>query len=569
MVHPTMRRHAARAASLLLAGSLVLSGCSLLPGGEKEKPTARPTTTTKSPARTGTSWQAEARDKVRQGGTLRLGATVIPRNFNPQHPDGVSTEAGRILAPTIGGAVRVTADGDWRVDPDYAESVKVTDKDPLTVQVRLNPKAVWQGGTSITAKDMVAYWQAMNGSDDDFEVASSAGFDDITEVRPGKSRFTYSVIFKTRDAEWPLYVYPRLPAKVTSSPKLFNSGFRTRAISSNGPFVVSSIDSTKGMVTQKPNPRWWGERPKLSTITWQAASPDVLVKGYAEGELDAVDLEAGTYAVGKAAKSGAVQRAPGVEWSQVTLNGGRGPLKDVDVRRAVAHALDRSAVGKQSSGPLGAPASPLGSVILVPGQRGYVDSSAAVAYDQQRADKLLTKAGWTKGSDGIRTRKGKRLKLTMPSPAKTPANTARSKLIVSQLRKVGIDVRVRTVPARKFFSRYVIALDFDLVNFVRRGSAFPLGAAEALFYPVDSAQNFTGLGEERIGDGWDVAKGTLNDKLRFKRIAKLDEWLFEDVAVVPLAVTPLVVAVRTGLVNYGAAQFEQPDWTRVGFMTKK
>ncbi len=62
---------------------------------------------------------------------------------------------------------------------------------------------------------------------------------------------------------------------------------------------------------------------------------------------------------------------------------------------------------------------------------------------------------------------------------------------------------------------------------------------------------------------------TLDDKLRDKRVAKLDEWVLEDPTIVPLAVTPIAVVVRKGLVNYGAAQFEQPDWTTVGFKTKK
>lgn len=34
---------------------------------------------------------------------------------------------------------------------------------------------------------------------------------------------------------------------------------------------------------------------------------------------------------------------------------------------------------------------------------------------------------------------------------------------------------------------------------------------------------------------------------------------------VPLAVTPSVVAVREGVVNVGATSFEQPQWTIVGF----
>jgi peptide/nickel transport system substrate-binding protein len=561
-----MRTFAAPAAALLAAG-LVLAGCSLTSGDDDPAPS--PSTTSSRSTLANTSWQPAARDKVAQGGTLRLATMALPRNFNPQHPDAANSDAARILAPTVGSAIRITAAGGWKVDPDYAESVKVDDTDPLTIDVKLNPRAVWQGGTSITADDMVAYWKAMNGSDGDYEIATSEGFDDISAVEPGQTKFDYTVTFKRPNAEWPAYIYPALAKNVSSSPKLFNEGFRTRAISSNGPFVVSSIDTRKGTVTQKPNPRWWGARPKLSAITWQVAAPALQAKAYAADELDAVDLAADTYQVARAADGGTVQRAAGLEWSQVTLNGGRGPLKDPDVRRAVARAIDRTAIARQSASPLGSPPTTLGSVILVPGQEGYVDSSASIDHDPAAAAELLDKAGWAKGSDGIRVRKGGRLTLTMPVPARTPANNDRARLIVRDLRKVGVVVRLRSVPAEKFFSQSVIPLDFDLVTFVRRGSPFPLGPAKPLFYPVDSPQNFTGVGKERIGKGWDVTTATLDDRLRHRRIAKLDEWLFEEPTVVPLAVTPVAMAVRDRVVNYGAAQFQQPDWTAVGFTKNK
>jgi len=558
-----MRNFAAPIA--LLAGSLVLAGCSQT--SSDDQPSA--TTSAADATLKNTSWQVAGRDKVAQGGSLRLGTPAIPGNFNPQHPDAVNTDAARILAPTVGGAVRITANGGWQVDHDYAESIKVADTDPLTISVRLNHRAVWQGGTSITAADMKAYWKALNGSDDDYEVASTEGYDDIKSVEQGKTRFDYTVTFKRPNAEWPLYIYPRLAANVSESAKMFNSGFRTRAISSNGPFLVSSIDTRKGTITEKPNPRWWGEKPKLSQITFQVASPDVLAKAFAADGLDAVDLEADTYKIAKAAKDSSIQRAAGVEWSQVTLNGGRGPLKDPNVRRAVAHAINRDAIAKQSSAPLGAPATPLGSVMLVPGQQGYVDSSASIGHDPDKAESLLTKAGWKKGSDGVRTRKGARLTLVMPVPANTPANQRRASTIAKDLSKVGIAVKVKSVPADKFFNQFVIPLDFDIVTFVRRGSAFPIGAAESMFYPADSPQNYTGVSEDRFGKGWGVTTGTLDDKLRLKRVAKLDEWVFANPTVVPLAVTPIAVAVRKGLVNYGAAQFEQPDWTVVGFTKKQ
>jgi peptide/nickel transport system substrate-binding protein len=562
--YSTMRITATPVA-LLLAGSLALSGCSLLPGDDKPSSTSTVASTTLK----NTAWKTAHRDKVAQGGTLRLGTMAIPGNFNPQHPDAVNSDAARILAPTVGDAIKITPTGGWQVDHDYAESIEVDDTDPLKIKVRLNPHAVWQGGSAITAADMKAYWKAMNGSDDDYEVASTQGFEDIESVEQGDTKFDYTVTFKRPNAEWPLFIYPRLAANVSSSAKLFNTAFRTRAISSNGPFIVSSIDARKGTIVERPNPRWWGQKPKLSQITFQAAAPDVLAKAFSAGELDAVDLEANTYATAKKAKNASIQRAAGVEWSQVTLNGARGPLKDPDVRRAVAHAINRDVMAKQASRALGAPPTPLGSVMLVPGQQGYVDSSATIAFDLKEAAALLTKAGWKKGSDGIRARKGKRLTLVMPVPSNTPTNRRRASRIAQDLSKIGIVVQVRSVPAQRFFNQYVIPLDFDIVTFVRRGSPFPIGAAEPMFYPVDSAQNYTGISEDRFGKGWDVTTGTLDDELRLKRVAKLDEWVFENPTIVPLAVTPIALAVRKGLVNYGAAQFEQPDWTVVGFRKKK
>lgn len=561
-----MRTPAATVTSVLLVGSLVLSGCSLL---SDDKPSATSSTSADSTTVKNTAWRAAQRAKVTEGGTLRLGTMGIPDNFNPQHPDAVNTDAAHILAPTAGGAIRITADGGWQVDHDYAESVEVADTNPLKIAVRLNSRAVWQDGSSITAADMVAFWKAQNGSNGDYEVASTEGFDDIASVVQGKTTFDYTVTFKRPNAEWPLYVYPRLAAKVSSSAKLFNTGFRDRAIASNGPFVVSSIDTRKGTIVEKPNPRWWGKKPKLSQVTFQVAEPGLLAKAFAAGELDAVDLDADTYKVAAKAKDASIQHASGIEWSQVTLNAGRGPLKDPAVRRAVAHAINRDGIAKQASAGLGAPASPIGSVILVPGQQGYVDSSAKIAHDVGAADSLLTKAGWKKGSDGIRVRNGKRLTLSMPVPSKTPANSRRAALIAQDLKEAGIDVKVRGVPSEKFFSQFIIPLDFDIVTFVRRGSPFPIGAAEAMFYPVDSPQNYTGVSDDRFGKGWAGATGALDDKARFKRVAQLDELVFANPTIVPLAMTPIAVAVRKSLANYGATQFEQPDWTAVGFTKKQ
>ncbi|MCW2560382.1 MAG: hypothetical protein JWP55_4346 [Mycobacterium sp.] len=557
----TVRTPSATAASLVLAGALALSGCSILPGGNDSTASAHADQTLHN-----TGWVTAAPSKVAAGGTLRLAADAIPSNFNPQQTDGSMSDASTILAPTAGSAIRVTADGGWQVDPDYATSIKVTNKSPLTISVHLNKHAVWQGGTPIKSKDMVAFWHAQNGSNSAFKVSSTAGYEDISTVK-AEGTYAYSVVFKRPVGEWPLYVYPRLPANVSSSPKLFNSAFRKRAIPSNGPFKVASIDAKTGTVTETPNPRWWGARPRLAKIVWRIASDDVQAKAYAANELDAVDVQAGTYDTVKG--QGTLQAASGVEWTQLTLNGARGPLKDVNVRLAVAHAINRQQIADQSASEVGVKGTTLGSYIYLPSQRGYHDSSAAIAYDPKESARLLAKAGYAKNADGLMARKGKVLTLTMPVPATTPTNSERAAAIKGELKKVGISVKLHTVAAASFFNSYVIALNFDIVTFAWRGSAFPVAATEPLFFPVDSGQNFTGLRDDGLGADWDKANAALDAAKRHEIVRSIDTRLFAEAPIVPIAVTPITVAVRNGVLNYGASQFEQPDWTRVGFTPKK
>jgi len=556
-----VRSPSATAATLVLAGVLALSGCSILPGGGDSAGSGPADHTLRS-----TGWVAAAPSKVAAGGTLRLAADAIPKNFNPQQTDGSMSEAATILAPTAGSAIRITRDGGWRVNRDYATSIKVTSKSPLTISVQLNKHAVWQDGTPITSKDMVAYWRSQNGSNAAFKVSSTAGYEDISSVKTDGTH-AYSVIFKKTTGEWPLYVYPRLPAEVSSNPKTFNSAFRKKAIPSNGPFNVVSIDDKTGTVTETPNPRWWGSKPRLGKIVWRIAAADVQAKAYAANELDAVAVLPGTYPTVKG--HGSVQAASGVEWTQLTLNEARGPLKDVNVRRAVAHAINRTQIADLAASEVGAKGTTLGSFIYLPGQRGYHDSSSSIAYDPNESAQLLRKAGYAKNGKGLMARKGKVLTLNMPVPAKTPTNSERAIAVKNDLKKVGIVVNLHTVPADSFFNSYVVSLDFDIVTFTWRGSAFPVAATEPLFFPVDSGQNFTGLRDDGLGPAWDKANAALDDAKRHELVRAIDGRLLDEVPIVPIAVTPITVALRNGVLNYGASQFEQPDWTRVGFTPKK
>ncbi|MGP4000941.1 ABC transporter family substrate-binding protein [Streptomyces sp. 8N706] len=90
-----------------------------------------------------------------------------------------------------------------------------------------------------------------------------------------------------------------------------------------------------------------------------------------------------------------VRRALEPAYTQLALNGASGPLADDRVRRAVARAINRQAIADTVLKPLGLPAKPLGSHLLMAGQQGYQDNSAALgSQDTEAAQALLTSAGW-------------------------------------------------------------------------------------------------------------------------------------------------------------------------------
>ncbi|MEZ7003760.1 ABC transporter substrate-binding protein [Streptomyces sp. AD55] len=96
-------------------------------------------------------------------------------------------------------------------------------------------------------------------------------------------------------------------------------------------------------------------------------------------------------------------------YTQLALNGADGPLADERVRRAVARALDRTALAEAVLKPLGLPAKPVGSHLALAGQSAYADGSDALGKpDTKEARALLADAGWVPGGPVEPEKKGEK-----------------------------------------------------------------------------------------------------------------------------------------------------------------
>ncbi|MFD5397327.1 ABC transporter substrate-binding protein [Streptomyces sp. NPDC127097] len=377
------------------------------------------------------------RGDLKSGGTLRWAVDAMPGTLNAFQADADATTA-RIAGAVLPSMFTIDASGRPQRNADFLDAADVSSRDPKqVVTYKINPKARWSDGTAITAADFVAQWTALRGKNNAYWTARNAGYDRIGKVAQGANAHEVKVTFARPYADWRSLFTPLYPKSVMGSPNAFNDGAREQLKVGAGPFLVRERDAKEGRVVLVRNPGWWGDRAKLKQIVLQSLPGDKRAAALAEGSVDvaAVDQIAakrvasarrpadagspGTRADGHAgpqgdgARAGAraaaaentalrgytIRKALEPAYTQLALNGSSGPLADDRVRRAVARALDRQALADTVLKPLDLPSKPLGSHLLMAGQYGYADHSAALGEpDSGAAKALLADAGWK--SDG-------------------------------------------------------------------------------------------------------------------------------------------------------------------------
>jgi peptide/nickel transport system substrate-binding protein len=485
-------------------------------------------------------------DDIKQGGEIVQSVSQLPANWNQlQALDGLG-DTLTIEAPLNNQTGTMsTPDGQWQPDPNYIESAKLVSKSPQKIEVKLNPKAVWSDGKPITATDAINNWKAFNGTNPKFEILSDAGWRDVASVVQGSSEYEYTITYKKVNADWPNSMYPSLPSSVTTDPTVFNTGYVKKMFPGNGPFVVSKIDANAGVVTEVPNPLWWGKKPKLDRLIFRVVNQDSLGQAFANKEINVLDTQANPDVLAQASKrsDAEIQKSGGLEWTHLTFNGSKAPLTDVHVRRAIGMAIDRKTMVSVIQKQLNVKPSTQGSVIFVPGQDGY------------------------KASDGMYEKDGKPLALTITVPSDTPTNAQRAQLIQGFLKKAGIKLTLDTVPSAKYFDSYVLPGNYQMTSFSWSSTGFPISTTQSLFNPVKAEQNFTGITDDRLSGLWDKANAELDPTKRLALATDIDKVIYDYVPIVTIGTTPTIWAVQKGIVNIGASQFQTPptDYSMVGF----
>jgi len=518
-----------------------------------------------------------SRDQIQDGGTLRLAIEQYPSNFNPMTTDGNSVAVQPIQEMTLPDYFDLTEDGQLTPNPDYLVSAEVVSQDPFVTEFVLNPKAVWSNGTPIGYDDFLANWEASNGSKSDYQPTSLNGWEKISKIEKGSDDYHIKVTWTEPYAAWKFQFNGIVPAALCATAKLFTTGWKNgeeidgQQIS-GGPFIIQKADATAQNVTLVPNPKWWGDAPKLSSVVLRAIAPAQWGNAFANGEIAALNISnnADLLKTAEGVKDTTILRAVGVGQHFIDFNAQSPILKDLNVRTAVAMGINREAIANTRLSPVGAPPTVLNNHLYTTGQAGYEDNGdAVVPYDPQKAGAMLDAAGWTMGPNGYRVKDGKELTLTEVIPTGTPTQTQTSQQITAMLKQIGVNVKVEPVVPQHFFDQYVDKGNYDIAYFGSTGGVYPECGKKSQFYPATlGGQNKTGISTEEIGKLFDQTCSTLDDTARTQLGNQLDQQIWALVANITVFTDPSIAAVKSNLANYDgySSAFQTPRWQDVGFL---
>jgi peptide/nickel transport system substrate-binding protein len=511
------------------------------------------------------------RADLKQGGDLRWALSEIPPNFNYNELDGTLDDNWQVLQALMPQSFLAAADASPSVDKDYFTNIELTSKDPQVVTYDINPKATWSDGTPISAQDMIAQWQALNGTNPAYNISSSNGYEQIAKVEQGDSEKQAVVTFANPYADWQALFSPLYPASTNSDPNVFNTGWTTQPPVTAGPFRLQGIDTTAQTITLERNPDWWGDKAILDRIIYRVIDLDAQVDALANGEIDFIDVGSDVNKLQRAQGTQGIEirRAGGPNFRHFTLNGTSPVLSDVNVRQAIAKAIDRQTIADAMIGPLGGDHTKLDNHIFMRNQKGYQDNAGDLSKpDLDAANKQLDDAGWTREGEGTRTKDGKELVIRFVIPSGVATSAQESQLVQSMLAKVGVKVDIQTVPSDGFFDTYITPGDFDMTVFSWIGTPFPISSSKSIYAEPqgdDIQQNFARVGSKEIDDLFDQATQELDPDKAIEIANKADSLIWDEVHSLTVYQRPDIKAAKSTLANYGALGFASARFQDIGF----
>jgi peptide/nickel transport system substrate-binding protein len=295
-----------------------------------------------------------------------------------------------------------------------------------------------------------------------------------------------------------------------------------------GPFLLARWDRGDRIVLKR-NPEYHVRGlPRLEQVTFRfIADQNAALAALQAGDVDVVaGVGLGPESVEVVRLAPNLQVIVGESTSDVilALNNSRKPYSDVRARRALTHAIDKEEVVKGAMFGLGRV---LGTNIdaLNP---YFVDMSKAVPYNPEKAKQLLAEAGYPNGFDAV-----------LKVPPQYPYTVRTGEVIVGQLARVGVRVRLEQIEWGQWLDRVYKQADYDM-TIIGHAEAWDAGnyANPKYYFRYDSP---------RFQEIYEKSESTLDDGKRRALYHELQRIMVEEAPVVWLYAYPRIVAAKKGV----------------------
>jgi len=428
-----------------------------------------------------------------------LGDTWIPNN------SAISSFQGHIWGHVTDKLLYVDADGN--VSPWIAERWEQNDS-ATEFTLHLKTGVTFSDGTSLDASAVVANLDIWYAGRKNEGINPIGLFPKTYDHAEAVDATTVKVFFKKPT----LGFIPTLGyhGSILISPKTIAQPAAQQAdlskTSGSGPYVVDSWKEGDFVKLVKRKDYNWGPAAVghtgpayLDTITYKLVSePSLRVAAVQSGQADVAynaspqeleSLKAEGFTIATPRYLGFVNG-----WA---INTKLAPYDDVKVRQALQAGINRQEIIDT----VYTPDWKLATSFIQSNVPGATDQSNLLAYNPDRAEKLLDEAGWIKGAGGIRTKNGEPLLLTLYSNPYLATSKSVDELIAQQLGKIGWKVSIRA---------------YDVVTFGQKvkygGPAVPAYEVTRSF--IDAGTVASILTNANNGENWfalDESDKTLND----------------------------------------------------------
>ena len=375
-----------------------------------------------------------------------------PDTLDPHKTSGTLTfQSIKSLYDTL-----VEPDMNGKLVPALAERWEISD-DTLVWTFYLRKDVVFHNGDKLTSKDVKATFERIMD-----KATASPKAKEFISIVAIETPDDFSVIFKLKEPASPLLASLAsgwgaiLPAGLIAS----GHDFGTQPVGT-GPFVLKKWIRDSQIVLEKNNNYWMKGLPKLDEIILNIIPERaVSVQGLISGQIDvAYVIDKDDLPMLEASPDVKIEKSLTALIMVMSMNCSHPALKDVRVRQAINHAIDKQQVLDVAYG-----GGEIIGTFMDYGNAYYKDFTALYPYDPEKAKKLLAEAGV-----------GRDTTLELFIPQNYELHVKAGEMYQDMLTKVGLNVKIKLVDWSTWLSDVYRGAKYDLTVIGHTGKLDPDG----------------------------------------------------------------------------------------------